>query len=94
MPLPMNSTAKRLGNAAPAAAAAEAAGAAPQAGTDSNQGRAIVTPTPRRKVRRDTSLPCFTARLAFGRLMSLSDLGQLVATPPHSELRAYDDGLH
>src|SRR3954452_2997173 len=42
MPLPMNITAKRLG-----------AVVAPQTGRDSNQGSAIVTPAPRRNIRRD-----------------------------------------
>src|SRR6185503_10418797 len=46
MPLPMNSAAKRFGGVF-------AAGSAPQTGTDSSQGKAIVTPTPRRKVRRE-----------------------------------------
>src|SRR5690349_20767827 len=55
MPLPMNTTAKRFGNApAPgiAAAAPAAAGASPNTDMDSSHGRAMVTPTPRRKVRR------------------------------------------
>src|SRR5438105_777779 len=43
-PLPMNSAANRRG--------AAAAGSAPQTGSDSSQGRAIVTPTPRSIVRR------------------------------------------
>src|SRR5713101_4647190 len=42
MPLPMNSTAKRLGNGA---------GVEAMAFNDSSQGKAIVTPTPRRTVR-------------------------------------------
>jgi hypothetical protein len=48
-PLPENKTPKRSG-APPVAAAALVW---PQTGSDSSQGRAIETPTPRRKVRRD-----------------------------------------
>src|SRR5436309_1746201 len=52
MPLPMKSAAKRRGRLlAPAAltvAAPVAAGSAPQTGSDSSQGKAIVTPTPLR----------------------------------------------
>src|SRR5215204_5480214 len=61
MPLPMNSTATRCGNAlaaAPAApdatAPAEAVGVAPHTGIDSSHGSAIVTPAPCRNVRRET----------------------------------------
>src|SRR3712207_1946247 len=47
MPLPMNTTARRLGNAG----APRRATAAP-AGNDSSQGNAIATPAPRRNERR------------------------------------------
>src|SRR5215510_477623 len=47
MPLPMKRAAKRLGNGPSAAAGL------PQTGMDSSQGRAMATPTPRRKVRRE-----------------------------------------
>src|SRR5581483_8611569 len=61
MPLPMKSTPKRFGIvAAPAAASATApadSGVAPQTGMDSSHGSAIVTPTPRKKVRRDIWKP-------------------------------------
>src|SRR4051812_25265923 len=45
IPLPMKTTPKRLGGGA--------AAVAPQTGSDSSHGRAIVTPAPRRKIRRD-----------------------------------------
>src|SRR4051812_48108090 len=48
MPFPMNSTANRRGTAAAVAA---------QEGTDSSQGRAMVTPAPRSRVRRESCLP-------------------------------------
>src|SRR3954467_8601350 len=50
MPQPMNSAANRLGHANGTPAAT---GVAPQTGTDSSHGSAMVTPTPRRNVRRD-----------------------------------------
>ena len=53
-PQPMNSAANRFGQGA---GTSPAIAAAPQTGTDSSQGRAIVTPTPRRNVRRDAWLP-------------------------------------
>src|SRR5438552_1737105 len=57
MPLPMKSAAKRRGRlfaAALAVAAPVAAGTAPQTGIDSNQGKAMATPTPLRTARRET----------------------------------------
>src|SRR5262245_52182105 len=50
-PRAMNRAAKRFGHGA---GAPPVMGAVPQTGTDSNHGRAIVTPTPRRNVRRET----------------------------------------
>ena len=50
MPLPMNKVAKRFGKGPGVPAFA---GAAPQTGIDSSQGRDIATPTPRRKARRE-----------------------------------------
>src|SRR5882672_2419280 len=50
MPLPMNNAAKRLGNGPGVPSFADSA---PQTGIDSSQGRAIATPTPRRKRRRE-----------------------------------------
>ena len=61
MPLPMNRTAKRFGNAG--AASWLRGGGTPQAGSDSSHGRAIVTPTPRRKVRRGEAALCILTRL-------------------------------
>src|SRR4051812_40499530 len=53
MPQPMNITAKRRGNVASAPPVRTGAGdSAPHAGSDSSQGSAIVTPTPRRNMRR------------------------------------------
>src|SRR5437016_1008472 len=59
MPLPMKKTAKRLGNppatvalGAAATAGAVLGSAAHAEGIESKSGRAIVTPTPRRNVRR------------------------------------------
>src|SRR5262245_9028750 len=49
-PLPENSAAKRTGASL---AGAAGLGSSPQTGSDSSQGRAIVTPTPRRNVRRE-----------------------------------------
>src|SRR5271166_6444407 len=49
MPLPMNKTANRWGGAEPAARDARSL---PHIGMDSSQGRAIVTPRPRSRVRR------------------------------------------
>src|SRR5262245_33738311 len=51
MPQPMNKAAKRLGHGA---GTPPFGGAEPQTGIDSSHGRAIVTPTPRRNVRRET----------------------------------------
>src|SRR5262245_49806817 len=53
MPLPMNSTAKRCGKAAAGAATDDAAPSPAQAESDSSQGRATVTPAPRRTARRE-----------------------------------------
>src|SRR5438445_7245901 len=50
MPQAMNRAAKRFGHGA---GASPAIGAAPQTEIDSSHGRAIVTPAPRRKVRRE-----------------------------------------
>src|SRR5512132_2016248 len=61
MPLPMNSTAKRLGNGP---AARSAATGLPQAGSDSSHGSAMLTPTPRNTVRLDMPLIAFTSLLS------------------------------
>src|SRR5262245_29006631 len=50
MPQPMNRAANRFGSATGTPLATVSA---PQTGTDSSHGSAIVTPTPRRKVRRE-----------------------------------------
>ena len=49
-PQPMKSAANRLGNGA---GSPPVAAMAPQTGTDSSHGKAIVTPAPRKNVRRD-----------------------------------------
>src|SRR5262245_36329892 len=71
MPLPMNSAAKRFGRTV--------ADSPPQAESDSSQGRAIATPTPRSKVRRSIGgLNALTARsprlLAPSRFTSMLSL--------------------
>ena len=53
-PQPMNKAANRFGQGA---GRSPAIAAAPQTGTDSSHGRAIVTPTPLRNVRRDACCP-------------------------------------
>src|SRR5947199_3968603 len=67
IPLPMNITAKRLGNAAVAPASAADAEPISRSASDSSQGKAIVTPTPRRNVLRRTPP-------APGRFACLSEL--------------------
>ena len=66
MPLPMNTTAKRLGAPATSLARAAAAIAAvdPKPASDSSHGSAIVTPTPWRTVRRGTALRAAATRLS------------------------------
>jgi hypothetical protein len=62
MPQAMNRAANRFGHAA---GESPVMGAAPQTGTDSSHGRAIVTPTPRRNIRRETPAVGFAALMAF-----------------------------
>ena len=89
-PQPMNSAANRFGQGA---GKSPAIAAPPQTGTDSSQGRAIVTPTPRRNVRRDgwqvPAARCFGFELrsssSFLRLFAFDSLVQ--------ELWAGDDRL-
>src|SRR3954463_2366774 len=52
IPQPINITAKRRGRVASAPPVTIDDGSAPQAGSDSSHGNAIVTPTPRRNMRR------------------------------------------
>ena len=66
----------------------------PSAGSDSSQGRAIVTPTPRRNVRRETSPAARgCGRSAVGRACHSPIGHEVVATALGAELRAGDDAL-
>src|SRR5918998_1543330 len=61
IPQPMNRAANRFG----ATGTPPFTGGLPQTGTDSSHGRAIVTPTPRRNVRRETVRLGSDALMAF-----------------------------
>src|SRR5262249_20954446 len=67
MPLPMNITPNRFGKTRAALGADAAASvAAPQTLRDSSQGNAMVTPTPRRKRRREIILRRASSDFGFG----------------------------
>src|SRR5579884_2672922 len=91
-PLPMNMTANRLANWTAAAPSVEAASAPPpiRPASDSSHGKAIVTPTPRRKVRR--AMPVRSVAPDSLWLMS-SPLCDLIPPPLVQELRAGDNRL-
>src|SRR5947209_2729458 len=71
-PQPMYRAANRFGQGS---GTSPATVAEPQTGTDSSQGRAMVTPTPRRNVRRD-------AEARSDRSRACSDALMLVIPPP------------
>src|SRR5690349_1097214 len=84
MPLPMKSAAKRFGNLVVPTALSSTGVSAPQTRTDSSHGNAMVTPTPRRNVRRDS----FQV-LLFIRLVPR----QIRLRPRIQKLRARDDAF-
>src|SRR5262249_10335703 len=84
-PLPENSAAKRTG----ASLALAAFGSSPQTGSDSSHGSATVTPTPRRKVRRESWCEFIVLSSMSGGLMPLHSL----VPPDFAELPAADNRL-
>ena len=79
IPVPMNWTTKRFGGVL---AALGASAAAPHTGRDSSQGRAMTTPAPRRKMRRESGPAgfCILVRhVCHSRLNSFAKVAQMRA---------------
>src|SRR3954463_5072721 len=85
MPLPMKTAAKRLGKRL--APSGRGAAGSPQTRMDSSQGNAMVTPTPRKKVRREI----MEVRVLF-RIKSVS--GNVRVLTRVQELRAGHNASH